>query len=582
MATDSETHPSSARPTPSGGFTFIWVALLRFILLFLVLGVAGQSAYGQSYLQSYGSGTFSIPLPVENGFIDASNGRLHLEIPLGSYSQRGGHVDKVSLMYDSEIWVETYPGPSWQPTNVTVSNGTGNSMGGWRLVTSGDVGNFSYGRSCGRVGCTFAWYIWTAPDGTKRSFSFETWCAPGSCQPNGSGYSTDGSGFFLSVTNYTNANVYAPDGTLVFTNISGATSQVPKDANGNYYTTGSNGNVTDTLGRVPVTTTVNGNTITYSLLNAQGTTSPFTVTTQATSVSTNFGVSGIGETSGTITTIQSIQLPDGTSYQFTYDSGTTAGHYGLLTSMQLPSGGKITYGYTNFSDASGATNGLQMGRWLNQRTTPDSSTGWSYTPSIVSACTTGQVNCQQQLKVTKPSGDNTIYTFVLNGGAWLTQVQTRDSGSNLLSSVTQCYTFVTVSNGQCTYTTTTGSPANNISLTWKTTTVPIPGGTNLSTTVDYTTDPNYGNLQNVREWKYYSGTLPAKPDRTIVAAFINGTSYVNANILDLVNLVTLEDSGGNAVAQTQYIYDGSTIGSATGYSNHDDTKYGTSNTDLLP
>jgi hypothetical protein len=47
--------------------------------------------------------TFTTAVPVENGFFNAANSNLHLEIPWGaaSYPQRGGRQNKILLIYDS-------------------------------------------------------------------------------------------------------------------------------------------------------------------------------------------------------------------------------------------------------------------------------------------------------------------------------------------------------------------------------------------------------------------------------------------------------------------------------------------------
>src|SRR5438445_5747300 len=92
----------------------------------------------QSYLENVGIPTFTTSVPVENGFINAGSGNLHLEIPLGSFPQRGGRQYRVALVYDSAIWQPV--NGSWQPTNVSTADGSANSWGGWRLVTSGDLG----------------------------------------------------------------------------------------------------------------------------------------------------------------------------------------------------------------------------------------------------------------------------------------------------------------------------------------------------------------------------------------------------------------------------------------------------------
>ena len=89
----------------------------------------------------------------------------------------------------------------------------------------------------------------------------------------------------MYVTNFTTATVFAKDGTQMFPSV--------KDTNGNFYTADGNGNIVDTLNRTPVTMTVNGNTISYAVLNSQGSTSAFTVTTETINVNTAFGQAGI-------------------------------------------------------------------------------------------------------------------------------------------------------------------------------------------------------------------------------------------------------------------------------------------------
>ena len=198
---------------------------------------------------------------------------------------------------------------------------------------------------------------------------------------------------------------------------------------------------------------------------------------------------------------------------------------------------------------------------------------------VVNTCGSGQVNCQETFKVTKPSNDTAVYTFTINGGVWNTESQSSDSSGTLLSADNMCYTFATPSNGQCSYSVTTASGATSISLTWDTTTVPIPGGTSLNKTVNYTSDATYGNVQKMLEWNYWSGaTLPTKADRTTTLSYLNTSPYLNANIVDRLWGVTVTNSSGATVALTSYTYDGSSLQSVTGTSNHDDTNFSTGNT----
>jgi len=573
-----------------------------------LLGMNAPSARAQTYLQNIGIPTFTTQLPVENGFINAANGNLHLEIPLASYPQRGGHQFKVSLMYDSAIWQQVAGYSSgWQPTNVPTAGGS-RSLGGWRLVTSADTGTVSSGETysgyCAAeddyLWVTYSPFIWTAPDGTQHSFPISTVAPnyPGVCgnsgTPTGNAHASDGSGYAMYVWNYTNAIVYAPDGTIVYND---GSSWTPIDTNGNYYTLQApaasmggyqitTGNPSDTLGKTPVTTGVSGNQIYFDVWTPSGNLSRYTATTESINVYTNFAVPGWSEYSIPITVIQSLQLPDGTNYSFAYDSGTTPGYYGLLRSMTLPTGGTANYNFTNFADGYG-----HVYRWINGRSTPDGS--WTYVPQLVTTCPApGYVDCQQQVTVTKPlvppnisNPDQTVYTFTLNGGDWPTEVQyytgTALSGT-LLATATQCFSFVTVSYGSCSYSVTTTSASPFVHLLSRTTTLPIPSG-NLGTTTQYTWDSSnngyFGQVVQLSEWNF--GTpLTNAADRITYISYLGGTGYINANIVNRPTSVTVSDSSGvTMVAQTNYYYDymGAPT-SVTGTYNHDDTNYGTGNT----
>jgi RHS repeat-associated protein len=535
----------------------------------------------QGYLASVGVVAFSSRLPVENGWADMSNGLLHLEIPLGTFPQRGGHAGNVVLLYDSNIWMGVLsPSSSWQPTNISTTNG-GNSWGGWRLATSGDSGHVSYTTGytswCSadgtwRYGHYHNW-IYTAPDGTTHAFPIETTqfltssCFHvGSPTPNGASFASDASGYYMAVTSYTYATVYAPDGTIVYNNLDG--NRVPKDSNGNYYSY-SAGQLNDTLNRAVVKTSTNGNVITYQLPSPQGGTSTYTVTLESISVHTAFNSPGFTEYSNSITVVQSIQLPNGSSYSFGYDGGTTAGHYGLLTSMTLPTGSTVNYNYALFGDAQS-----QNYEWLHQRITPDGT--WTFAQSLISTCGSGVVNCQQKNTVTKPNGDTIAYTFTLNGGAWQNQAQYYTGSSSLLSTVTQCWNFVTITNGTCQYSTTSGTGAINVEKLAASTTTPIPNGS-VTETSEYSYD-GYGNTTKIQEWNYYTGSLPQNPDRTTTVVYQQATNYVNKLILNRPASVTVTNSGGTTIAQTLYSYDGGSLTSVTGMPEHDDTNYSTSNT----
>src|SRR5260370_5096616 len=160
--------------------------------------------------------------------------------------------------------------------------------------------------------------------------------------PSASASASDSSGYVMSVANYDQATILARDGPQMFPRV--------EDTNGNFFSSDSNGNVIDTLGRTPVTKSINGNTTTYTVQKSDGGQQSYTVTAETINVATNFGVTGVTEYSGTLTVVQSVGLPDSTQYSFGYDS------YTKTNSLILPTGATVTYGYSNFFVSLGRAN----------------------------------------------------------------------------------------------------------------------------------------------------------------------------------------------------------------------------------
>ena len=171
----------------------------------------------------------------------------------------------------------------------------------------------------------------------------------------------------------------------------------------------------------------------------------YTVTTETIYVNTQFGQSAVSEFTGSFTAIQSIQLPDGYSYGFTYDSGTGSGNYGELTSVTLPTRGTIQYSYSNFLDSFQNQN-----RWLHTRVKDGGTT--TLTPATISNCSSG-AGCQEKMTVSSPSGDDTVYTFTLdqgsigNAGSWNTAIAayqgSSTNGGSVLQSQSTQYSYGT-------------------------------------------------------------------------------------------------------------------------------------------
>jgi hypothetical protein len=510
------------------------------------------------YLAQTGSPTFTTAEAVSHGFINLANGNLHLEIPIASVSQRGSIGFTAKFVYDGRVWkiVNNGSSKSWQPTNVP------NSTMGWRFVTTADAGAMTYNAaniSCGGSNTypQYTNFVWSAPDGTRHLFYLTTQ-KPGGCNaqdiPTAQGYAQDSSGYYLSLTSYTNATIYARDGTIVHAD--GQSAYTVKDNNGNYFSLDANGNVIDTVGRT-VATYVTGSSCPapanycYNVTNSQNQTSQFQVFTETLSVSTSFGVSGVTEYSGSLSFIQKITLADGTSYSFGYDAIATPTPvyqgYGELTGITVPAGGTFGYGYTTFSDAYGNVN-----RWVNSRGIGSSQ--WTYTPAVISTCSPGSVGCQQKVTEAKPSGDTVIDTFTLNNGAWNVK-QDSDSGtSTLLKTVATDFDFTNACSSPC-------FGAQYIRPTRKTITTPTVSSGNLYNKTEYGYDSAArGNVTQVSDWRYYTGSPSATADRTTTTAY--QTITLNSGIglsIYLPNDVTVTDASGTKYSETKTSYDSTSL-----------------------
>ena len=111
--------------------------IFLYSLLLMCLVLADHAVRGQnsvSYLNDPGNPVYSVQIPVENGYIDVSNGNLHLEFPLTSPTQRGALTLNEKIVYDSRIWMFAPFGTEgsyhWWPYNVA---GSSTTSGGWRL-----------------------------------------------------------------------------------------------------------------------------------------------------------------------------------------------------------------------------------------------------------------------------------------------------------------------------------------------------------------------------------------------------------------------------------------------------------------
>ena len=292
------------------------------------------SATAQDYIYATGMPPYSTSLPIDHGVVNVNNGDIHLEIPLATKQQRGDFLLDEKLVYDSRIWKIVNNGSYiWQPTNVP------NASGGWFFSSgagAGTVSNLSYSGTdsnapgCGQVSSPepytqYNHWSWTDPSGTTHVFpsvSTVKYQAGGAHCPNpapgvpsSSGIASDGSGYTLSVTNYTTAPGIDQHGLTYHPSLCGtafcqAQTNVVTDRNGNSWNTDANGNLIDTSGQTPVVVSSSGSQTFYDVLVAGGSRQRYTVTMVSVPYTTDFKQSDVEDINGSCNARQNIPLPD--------------------------------------------------------------------------------------------------------------------------------------------------------------------------------------------------------------------------------------------------------------------------------
>lgn len=525
--------------------------IARLSALFAFCLIASRLVLAQNnYLNIVGSPSFNVQFPVENGFINIANGNLHLEFPLATHKQRGALQLNERLVYDSRIWmIGHYSNYYWWPNNIP---NTPNTQGGWRFVTGNETGSLATVSSTSQVvsdGCPVPPYngqdvimtytmAWNDPSGTLHTFTGSYVTEQNDCngtytQHVNSGAATDASGYQLQDDGNGNPVVVDNDGTQVYPQVI--------DRFGNYWSADSNGNLIDDLGRTPVIVTKNGNVTYYDVLapngpiNNNGTRVRYTVTTAPVQIQTSFQQpldSGgyVREWpdggNGLLYPVQNIQLPDGTSYSFTYDS------YGEMTSVTLPTGGTVQYGWTNYQDSYQNKN-----RWLTSRTV-GSNPSTTFTQAVLSQCSSNGTGCQEQVTVHKPNGDETVYQLTLVNGSWNTNVAVYSgaAGGTPLATTANTYSY------SC-------SGCSSLYITKSQATTTLASGLTTQTQYVYTS-PQTGKMTALKEWNYYTGGAPQTPTKETDYSY-NGFDLHQVTVLD------------NGVQSGQTTYDYTTSATTT-------------------
>jgi hypothetical protein len=328
--------PKSVVRLPELGVTLWqhgWLLALACALCFV-----GPPVQAQDYTTSTGITSSAAIYPAEMGIVDAASGDLQLNIPLGSYPQRGLRPYDLKLTYDSHIWssLNDGVGGAWLPNN-TLNN---KLSGGWSFGTPGFVSAYQSPTFCNSA-CSYDLELFDQLTGTPHWFSVFLPIP----QTGTEGIAEDDFGLqLLQPGPGESYQLVSQDGTTEY--VSGNTKvSLQEDSNGNYfdYDTGlptapSGASPDDTLGARFLYTWNSGSGCSFTAWNAltypecyQISTStsaypPLTFTLADVPLNTHFQLSGVTEYTNKLTVVTSVTLPDGGKYSFQYDCDSSTGN----------------------------------------------------------------------------------------------------------------------------------------------------------------------------------------------------------------------------------------------------------------
>jgi hypothetical protein len=267
--------------------------------------------------------------------VNLGNLNVHFAIPVLHKAGRGIPFT-YDLSYDSSVWTPVTSGSTqqWQP----------DSNWGWRGTSEAAVG-YVYQTATSTL-CTY--FL----NGRNQSYHYTVWLTLGygdkfgifhptyiqtdnDSQQNcgvddlsGSAFTTDGSGYTVSVLGGYKATVTSTSGQTFNVPISRnnpTTSATVTDANGNQITQNTSGQIFDTLSSTTPVLTVSSPappaSTTFTYVAPSGGNAVYSMNYLKYTVKTNFGITGVVNEYGPLINalVNSIRLPDGSSYAFTYE-----------------------------------------------------------------------------------------------------------------------------------------------------------------------------------------------------------------------------------------------------------------------
>jgi len=577
---------------------------IRCAALFVILASSvtfSQVSTGTPPLGSFGGGPFDV--------VNLGNLNVHFAVPVFNRAGRGMSF-RYNLSYDSSVWtpVTSSGVTQWQPA----------SNWGWRgdtEVATGYYTNTITQRTWCNSGTETIASNWVYHDkfGVAHAFAGSAvmyrYGRDFDCGGEGiypfTATATDGSGYTLT----TSSRSIEAGG---FTSRSGAILSVPyntgngagtvTDANGNEITVNTSGQFFDTLSSTVPVLTVSAPSppasATFSYTAPSGATASYTMNYTQYTVETKFGISGVTEYGPLANSlVSSIQLPDGTEYQFTYEktpgsctplSGTYSGYCvtGRIASVTLATGGTISYAYSGGPDSTGIySDGSTAGitRTLTATTTAPAET-WTYARTLVSG--TPGPGSKWTTTVTDPGSNHTVMSFAEDAAVTAQNGNTYTTATyNFYETQRQAYQG-SVSSNNCSATVTTNCllltttrcyNANYASCSTATVTSPISqtdayaqpagGATRLSEVLLNT----YGLVTDDKEYDYGAVTGSAPGTTHLIRETVTAYASLGNGIVNKPSGITVYDwtSGSKVeIANSSYGYDQTAVTTTTGTPQH--------------
>jgi YD repeat-containing protein len=546
---------------------------LAFTGIFLIIYLLSARVYAQNLadmeqgIKPYGA--------YEGGNIDSVsmvNGDLTLHIPIISYPQRGGAL-KVGfvLNYAAPFYTDTdncynNPLPNCIPVKFTYHLSYGAPYPGANGTPIGFGPDF---------GKSVAVHYFNG-----NRFGFEIGDADGAIHLVNNTPSADATGYAYSynpslgnygtgiITDRLGIRYYIPYQNSSIGPIPGASPGTIEDANGNILTPNYDQSGvtswTDSMGRIlptRMTSTTDYSGCSGSLpISSASLWNPPGLNGGVSEFKFCYAVDGILYTppgcgtnckgiNTSKTVLQSVVLPNGTAWSFTYDTR------GLLTKITLPTGGSITYTWNLNTGSPGCivTTGDDLPGYIASvaSRTVDANDGtgghtWNY------ALTWPQG--KSQMIVTDPYLNDTVHTesFLAGCSAYetgLDQYNGSHTSGTLLRRTTTTYQF----------TTSTSYPQAAVgAVPTSITTTDMQTGNSSQVAMTYDSGVNgiiYGNLLTKKDYDF-GGALLRNTIYTYQAfSGPNASSYLANNLISLPYTVQIKNGAGAQVSLTQYNYD---------------------------